>query len=70
MNLVVILPSFAAVAIALAVTALHRRVRPQLSAALLTGAILGVAAAVVPTMVIFAVSFLAHLPYLGGGFEW
>lgn len=63
-------PLLSAVMIALVATALHRRVRPQLSSALLTGAILGVAAAVVPTMVVLAVGFLAHLPYLGGGFEW
>ncbi len=57
-------------AIAGGVTTMHRRVRPQLAAALLTGGILGVAVAVVPTLVVLAVGFLAHLPLLGGGFEW
>jgi Zn-dependent protease with chaperone function len=70
MGVALLVPLLSAVAIALATTALHRRVRPQLSAVLLTGAILGVAAAVVPTMVVLSVGFLAHLPYLGGGFEW
>ena len=51
-------------------TAMHRRVRPRVSAALLTGGILGVTAAVVPTLVVLAVGYLAHLPMLGGGFEW
>ncbi len=70
MNIALVVPLLTALVIALVTTALHRRVRPQLSAALLTGAILGVAAAVVPTMVVLAVGFLVHLPYLGGGFEW
>ncbi|MEQ8437819.1 MAG: M56 family metallopeptidase [Ilumatobacter fluminis] len=63
-------PLLTALAIAVVVTALHRRVRPQLAAALLTGGILGVAVAVVPTLVVLAVGFLVHLPFLGGGFEW
>lgn len=63
-------PLLVALAIAVGVTALHRRVRPQLAAALLTGGILAVAVAVVPTLVVLAVGFLAHLPLLGGGFEW
>jgi hypothetical protein len=65
-----VVPLLSAVGIALWSTAVHRRVRPQVSAVLLTGAILGVAAAAVPTMTVLAVGFLAHLPYLGGGFEW
>ena len=64
------LPLLSAVGIALLSTAVHRRVRPQLSAALLTGAILGVVAAAVPTMAVLAFGFLVHLPYLGDGFEW
>lgn len=63
-------PLLTALVIAVVVTALHRRVRPQMAAALLTGGILGVAVAVVPTLVVVAVGFLAHLPILGGGFEW
>lgn len=63
-------PLLTAMLIAIGVTALHRRVRPQLAAALLTGGILGVAVAVVPTMFVLAVGFLVHLPLLGGGFEW
>ncbi len=70
MNIALVVPMLTALAIALVTTALHRRVRPQLSAALLTGAILGVAAGVVPTMVVLSIGFLVHLPYLGGGFEW
>lgn len=70
MNTPLMVPLLVALAIALATTALHRRVRPQLSASLLSGAIVGVAAAIVPTMIILAVGFLAHAPYLGGGFEW
>jgi Zn-dependent protease with chaperone function len=70
MSVAPVMPVLSAVGIALLSTAVHRRVRPQLSAALLTGAILGVAAAAVPTMAVLAVGFLVHLPYLGGGFEW
>ncbi len=70
MNIALVVPLLTALVVALATTALHRRVRPQLSAAMLTGAILGVAAAAVPTMIVLTVGFLAHLPYFGGGFEW
>ncbi len=70
MSVGLVMPLLSAVAIALLSTAVHRRVRPQLSAALLTGAILGVAAAAIPTMAVLAVGFLVHLPKLGGGFEW
>lgn len=69
-DLATVLPLLSALVIAVAVTALHRRVRPQLAASLLTGGILGVAVAVVPTLVVLAVGFLVHLPLIGGGFEW
>lgn len=68
--LAAISPLLTAMAIAVGVAALHRRVRPQLSAALLTGGILAVAVAVLPTLVVLSVGFLSHLPVLGGGFEW
>ncbi|MEO6571556.1 MAG: M56 family metallopeptidase [Ilumatobacteraceae bacterium] len=70
MSIALITPLLTALVIALSTTAVHRRVRPQVSAALLTGAILGAVAATVPTMVVLAIGFLVHLPYLGGGFEW
>ena len=70
MSVTLIMPLVSAVGIALLSTAVHRRVRPQLSAALLTGAIVGVAVAAVPTVAVLAFGFLVHLPYLGGGFEW
>ncbi len=70
MSIAIVAPLFAALAVAIVTTALHRRIRPQLAAMLLTGAIVGVAASAVPTMVVLAVGFLVHLPYLGGGFEW
>lgn len=66
----VIAPLLTAVAIAVGATALHRRVRPRLSAALLTGGIVAVAAAVLPTLLILSIGFLVHLPMLGGGLEW
>lgn len=65
-----VLPLLTALAVAVGATALHRRVRPQLAATLLTGGILGVAVAVVPTLVVLAVGFLVHLPLVGGGLEW
>lgn len=70
MNVALITPLLCAVAIALVTTALHRRVRPELSAALLTGAIVGVTAAFVPTMVVLSLGFLVHLPYFGDRLEW
>lgn len=63
-------PLITAIAIAVAVTGLHRRIRPPMAAALLTGGILGAAVAVVPTLAVLAVGYLVHLPMLGGGFEW
>ncbi|MEO6654365.1 MAG: M48 family metalloprotease [Ilumatobacteraceae bacterium] len=70
MSIASVAPLVTALTMALIASALHCRVRPQVSAALLTGAILGVAATVVPTMFVLAIGFLVHLPYLGGGFEW
>ena len=69
-SLATVSPLLTAFGIAVVVTALHRRVRPQLAAALLTGGILAVTVAVVPTLVVLAVGFLVHLPLLGGGIEW
>ena len=69
-TLATVSPLLTAFGIAVVVTALHRRVRPQLAAALLTGGILAVTVAVVPTLVVLAVGFLVHLPLLGGGIEW
>jgi Zn-dependent protease with chaperone function len=66
----VVLPLVVALAVSLVTTALHRRIRPDVSARLLTGAIVGTAVAVVPTMVVLAVGFLAHLSVLDGGLDW
>lgn len=65
-----LVPLVLAVAVAFLATALHRRIRPDLSASLLTGAIVGAALAVVPATLVLAGGFLAHLPVLGGRLEW
>jgi hypothetical protein len=70
MTFLAVLPLLAALIIAMAVTAFHRRVRPRVAAVLLSLAICGVALAVVPTVVVLALGFLVHVPLLGGGFEW
>lgn len=65
-----LLPLTVGLVVALVTTALHRRLRPDVSARLLSGAILGATLAVVPTVFILAVGFVAHLPFLDGGLEW
>lgn len=63
-------PLLAAIVLALLATGLHRRVRPQVSAVVLTCSIIGVTLAVVPTLLVLAIRFLVHLPLVGGEFEW
>ena len=70
MGSVLLLPLALALVMALVTTALHRRIRPDVSASLLSGAILGATLAVVPTAFILAVGFVAHLPLLNGGLDW
>jgi hypothetical protein len=63
-------PLALALVMALVTTALHRRIRPDLSATLLSGAILGATLAVVPTVFILSIGFVAHFPLLDGGLDW
>lgn len=65
-----LLPLAMSLAVALVATALHRRIRPAISATLLTGAIVAATLAVVPTVVVLALGFVAHLPVLDGGLDW
>ena len=65
-----VLPLVVALVVALATTAVHRRIRLDMSARLLTGAILGAVIAVVPTVFVLAVGFLTHLSVLDGGLDW
>ena len=48
----------------------HRRLRPDLSAPLLTAAIVGVTFAVLPALVVLSLGFVAHHPLLGGVLDW
>lgn len=66
----VVIPLALGLAVALLTGVLHARVRPRFSALLLTGVIIGVSAAAVPTMVVLSFGFLTHLPVLGAGAEW
>jgi hypothetical protein len=70
MGLAMVSPLVLALLVALAVTAVHRRASPDLSAGLLIGAIAAATLAVVPTIVLLAVGFVAHLPLLEDGLDW
>jgi Zn-dependent protease with chaperone function len=65
-----VLPLIAAVGIAGAVTSVHRALPPRLAARFVTVALLLVAFAALPTLVVMALAFLAHAPLVGLGFEW
>ncbi|MFW2336318.1 M56 family metallopeptidase [Ilumatobacter sp.] len=70
MNLTLLLPLALALLAALATMVAHRRLRPDLSAPLLTAAIIGVVLAVLPVLVVFSLGFVAHHPLLGGVLDW
>jgi beta-lactamase regulating signal transducer with metallopeptidase domain len=51
-------------------TTAHRRLPPALAARFVTIALVVVLVAALPTVLIVAVSFLAHAPVVGIGFQW
>src|SRR5690606_27741925 len=51
-------------------TSVHRRLPPRLASRFVSVALVLVAVAAVPTMLLVAVAFLAHVPVIGFGFEW
>lgn len=65
-----LLPLVAALALAAAVTMIHRRLPPVLAARTVTVTIVVVAAAAVPTLWILSLGYLAHVPWFGSGLEW
>ncbi len=51
-------------------TSAHRRLPPKLAARFVTMALVLVVAAALPTAVVVAVAYLAHVPLIGAGFQW
>lgn len=65
-----ILPLLVAAVAGVAATAMHRRLPSRLAAPLLAATVLGVTFAVAPAIVVVAMGYLTHLPWLGGSFAW
>jgi Zn-dependent protease with chaperone function len=63
-------PLVVATSLAVLTTSVHRRLPPRLASRFVTVALVLVAVAAVPTMLLVAVAFLAHVPVIGLGFEW
>jgi len=61
---------FGAVALALVVGAIHRRLPPRVGALSLAATLLLVAVAVVPSVWMLGLGFLGHLPYVGHLLGW
>jgi hypothetical protein len=51
-------------------TSAHRRLPPHLAARFVTGALVLVVLAALPTALVIALAFLAHTPVVGSGFRW
>ena len=66
----VIVPLLVAMALAVTVTTLHRRLPPALAARTVTVTVVVVVGAAVPTLWIVSLGYLAHIPFLGNGFAW
>jgi Zn-dependent protease with chaperone function len=64
------LPLLVTVSIAAASTTIHRRLPPRLATRFVSVALVLVVVAALPTTVVVAVAFLAHVPIVGVGFEW
>lgn len=63
-------PLVAAVIVAVVATSLHRRLPPRLAARFIVVSMVAVAVAAIPTVLLVALAFLAHVPVVGIGFEW
>jgi len=66
----IIAPLAASSALAIGVTAIHRRLPPKRAAQLLAVTLVVVLGAAVPTIFILSLGFLTHIPLLGTGFKW
>lgn len=63
-------PLLMSLGVAGAATAVHRRLPPRLAARFATIGLIVVTLAALPTALVVAVAFLAHVPVLGLGFQW
>lgn len=63
-------PLLVVTALVVVATSLHRRLPPRLAARFVTIAVVIVASTTVPTALLIALAFLAHVPVVGIGFEW
>jgi peptidase M48-like protein len=66
----VILPLLVAIALAVAVTTIHRRLPPIVAARAVAVTVIVVAAAAAPTLWIVGLGYIAHAPFLGSGLRW
>lgn len=63
-------PLLVSLAVAGAATGVHRRLPPRLAARFATIGLVVVALAALPTVLIVAIAYLAHVPMVGLGFQW
>lgn len=63
-------PLLVTLALAAIATSAHRRLPPRLATRFVTIALVLVTLAALPTAIVVAVAFLAHVPVIGFGFEW
>lgn len=65
-----ILPLLVALALAVIVTTIHRRLPPVLAARAVAVTVVVVAGAAVPTLWILSLGYFTHAPFLGSGLRW
>jgi len=70
MNASTVAPLIGAIALAIAVTGLHRRLPPALATRVVATTMVVVVSAAIPTMWLTTFAFLAHSPLAGSGFAW
>lgn len=63
-------PLLVTLCIAAIATSVHHRLPPRLATRFVTIALVLVVVAALPTALIVVLAFLAHVPVVGGGFEW
>lgn len=70
MNAVEFVPVAVVIMVAIAMAGQHRRLRPAVSARLLTFGMLVAIVTLVPSLFVLALAFIAHPPGLGIGLDW
>lgn len=63
-------PLLVSIAVAGVATSAHRRLPPRLAARFVSIALVIVVIAALPTLLVVALAFLAHVPIIGIGFQW